>query len=182
MKEKWPILSTLQNENGVAIIAALLFLMLLSVVAITFTDTTVTEKAIVRSESVFERAFYKAESGAMEGIQKLANESDPAELLPNKGGAVKNAGLLFSLDREELDDNDAMIGTAANLGNPASWNTSEMDGHTFRRVVLPDGGGSLGHESSLKVTQARDYYYYSFGFSEADEGSALVKIGYVKHF
>ena len=89
MSESSLVPPLLGNEKGVAIIAALLILMLLSLLAITFTDTTITEKGIVRSEAVFERAFYKAESGAMEGIQKLANESAPKELLPALGGALK---------------------------------------------------------------------------------------------
>lgn len=174
------------NEKGVAIIAALLILMLLSLVAITFTDTTITEKAIIRSEAVFERAFFKAESGAMEGIQKLANENAPKELLPALGSAVNNAGLLASVSRADREDNEAMMDTTGDskftLADVALWDPSEVDTRTYRRVVLPEGGGGVGHEGSLKVTAPRDYHYYAYGYSDADNGSAMIKVGYVKHF
>ena len=176
----------IRNERGVALISVLLILMLLSVIAITFSDTTITEKAIVRSEAVFERVFFKAESGAMEGIQKLANESSPNELLPARGGAVNNLGLLASVERSDREDNMAMIDTNNDskftVIDIAAWNQSNGGTRTYRRVVLPDGGGGVGHEGSLKVTQPRDYYYSAFGFSDADNGSAMIKVGYVKHF
>jgi Tfp pilus assembly protein PilX len=176
----------LGNEKGVAIIAALLILMLLSLVAITFTDTTITEKAIVRSEAVFERAFYKAESGAMEGVQKLANESAVKELLPALDDATNNADLLASVPRGDREDNVAMTDTDGDskftLADVAGWDDSEVDTRTYRRVVLPDGGGGVGHEGSLKVTAPRDYHYSAFGYSDADNGSAMIKVGYVKHF
>lgn len=176
----------LGNEKGVAIVAALLIMMLLSFLAITFTDTTVTEKAIVRSEAIFERVFFRAESGVMEGVQKMANENAVKELLPAIGGAVNNAGLLASVPRADREDNVAMTDTNGDskftLADVAAWDNSEVEARTYRRVVLPDGGGGTGHEGSLKVTAPRDYYYSAYGYSDADNGSAMIKVGYVKHF
>jgi Tfp pilus assembly protein PilX len=178
--------SFLGNERGVALVAALLVLLLLSVLAITFNDTTITEKFVVRSEAIFERVFFKAESGAMEGVQKLANESSPNELLPALVGAGNNnAGLLASVERSDREDNIAMTDTTGDskftVADIPAWDSSDVE-RTYRRVVLPDGGGGVGHEGSLKVTAPRDYYYSAFGYSDADNGSAMVKIGYVKHF
>lgn len=171
----------LGNDKGIAIVAALLVLMLLSVIAVTFTDTTVTEKTIVRSEAVFERVFFKAESGAMEGVQKVMNETSHNELLPALGGAVNNAGLLVSVERADKENNVAMTDATGDSkftdADIPAWDPSEADTKTYRRVVLAEG--SYG---SLKVTDPRDYYYTAFGYSDADNGSAMIKIGFVKHF
>ena len=91
------------NEHGVAIVAALLILMLLSFVAITMTDTTIFEKKMVRSEAIFKKAFYNAESAAFEGVQKLENEASPYELLAPLVSANTNADnykLLKEADEE----------------------------------------------------------------------------------
>ena len=73
------------NEQGVAIITVLLLLVLLTIGGIVMTNTVITEKRIVRSDAIFEQSFYYAEAGSLEGVQKLENETDPEELLPNIG-------------------------------------------------------------------------------------------------
>lgn len=178
-----------RNEKGVAVVVALLVLLLLSVLAVTFTDTTVTEKAIVRSEAAYERAFYKAESGAMEGAQKLENASAANELLPNVGGAVSNAGLIVSVNADTTqggtENNIAMVDvnndskfTAADL---PTWNFSEINSNTYRRAILADNESVTGHEESLGLTgKSKVYDYIIFGYSDAERSGAMIKIRFRK--
>ncbi len=70
-----------KNEEGVAIVAVLLILMLLTFVGITATNTTTSEKKMVRSKTVFDRVFLFAESAAMEGVQILAITPKPLKLI-----------------------------------------------------------------------------------------------------
>jgi hypothetical protein len=179
--------SPINNENGVAIVTVLLILMLLTFIGITSTNTTITEKKMVRSLAVFERDFSLAESAAMEGVQKIANESTPEELLaPLVTSGANNDGLLVSADPLEpendiknLDANgDAQIDR--NDFSGAGVTASEVDAKnlTFRKVVqLPIASGD-----SLGLGASRVYSYAAYGFSENSGGRAMIKVGYKKRF
>ena len=98
---------TINNEQGTAIVAALLILLLLTFVALTATDTTVNEKAMIRSEALFEQNFSLAESAALEGLQKLANKGNDEmeELNPYLiSNTSINKDLLVGSDSAEIAD------------------------------------------------------------------------------
>ena len=173
----------LANEQGTAIITALLILMLLTFIGITATKTTVTEKAVIRSDAVFETSFYLAESAALEGIQKLANESTPDELLaPLITAASNNDGLLVSADAQE-PEND--------LANCDSDGDGDIDGNDISDVCMLDPDNTtrrlvvqlpISSGSSLGLGSSRLYSYASYGLSEAQGGRSMIKIGYKKRF
>ncbi len=177
------IVAVAENEQGTAIVAALLVLLLLTFVALMATDTTTTEKAVVRSDAVFERNFYLAESAAMEGIQKLANENSPQELLaPLLTSGAKNANLLRAANSQEPDNDVANLDLSGDneVDSNDFLETSQLDSKnsTYRAVVQEpiQSGNSLGMESS------RLYDYVAYGYSEGNRGRALVKIGFKKRF
>ncbi len=180
---KKSMVAAVDNEQGTAIVAALLILLLLTFVAIMATDTTTTEKAIVRSDSVFERNFYRAESAALEGIQKLANESSPQELLaPLITTDANNANLLRAADSQDPDNDVANLDISGDseVDKNDFLETSQIDSDnsTYRAVVQKpiQSGNSLGMESS------RLYDYVAYGYSEGNRGRAMVKIGFKKRF
>jgi hypothetical protein len=176
------VVRTVQNERGVAMFATILILLLLSIVMVASTNTTITEKRQVRSEAIFERAFFLSESSALEAVQKLANETAPDELLaPLIKSGANNEDLLVSADKEEpendllnLDSNkDGMIDKNDN------FDVSEIDpnNETYRVAVqMPIVGSSLGLDTS------RLYSYMSYGYTESNGGRAMVKVGYKKRF
>jgi len=172
-----------KNEQGTAIIAALLILLLLTFVAISATDTAINEKAMVRSEAVFEQNFYKAESAAMEGVQKMTNATLPQNLL---AALSSNNNLLYSADSTEpesdlanLDANgDGVIDSKDALIKP--FDTSDIDPATYRIVIqMPIAPGS---SQSLTQANSRLYNYASYGLSLANKGRSIVKIGLKKRF
>lgn len=172
------------NEQGVAIITALLVLLLLSIIAITATKTTTTEKNMVRSEAVFERDFYLAESAAMEGLQKIENESAPKELLAPLivlagAGQSNNAGLLVSPDPDNPDDEQENLDTNDDgVVDETDYDASELATETHRLVVqLPISSGS-----SLALGSSRLYSYMSYGVTNFEGGRAMIKVGYKKRF
>lgn len=193
------------NENGTAIVAALLILLLLTFVAITATDTTVNEKAMIRSEAIFEQSFSLAESAALEGLQKLASvdNDDVDDLLPKRlSGTSKNKELLIESEDEDtndifdiLDENDDNVvdkhdfykdsptgpnhngkyDAGEELADP-SFEKSKLGDETYRTaMILPIANGD-----SLSVTTAnsRLYRYNTYGLSEANGGKSLILIGY----
>jgi PilX N-terminal len=177
------------DEQGVAIITVLLILVLLTITGIVATRTVINEKQIVRSDAIFEQSFYYAEAGSLEGVQKLENESEPEELLPNMGQLNNNANLLVPFadtddpfsEAKNLDvdgDNDFDADDLQFVGVGA-FDASETDtaGETFRRVVqVPTEGVSLALGAS------RIYGYMSYGMTTSHGGKATIKLGYRKRF
>ncbi len=177
------------NEQGVAIITVLLILVLLTIGGIVATKTVINEKRIVRSDAIFTQSFYFAESGSLEGVQKLENESAPEELLPNIGKLNKNAGLItvvvnsddpfseaLNLDVDGDGDFDA---DDFDTNLTGAFDASEIDvaGETFRRVVqVPSANASLALGTS------RLYEYMSYGMTMSQGGKATIKLGYSKRF
>lgn len=178
--------SIAENEEGIAIISVLLILMLLSIIAVTMTNTTITEKSIVRSEAIFEQGFYLAESGASEGIQKLDNEYDPEELLaPLVTAASDNADLLVSQDenapdddREQVANDDNADGTIDDNELIAGMDQTDLNANSYRLIVqMPISSGS-----SLAVGQSRLYDYMAYGVSMQKNAASMIKIGFKKRF
>jgi len=173
----------LENERGVTIITVLLILMLLTIVGITATKTVITEKRAIRSEAIFEQSFYFAESAALEGVQKLENESTPDELLaPLLKIGGNNEDLLVSADEETPGDDSKNLDLDGDgdfdKDDVALLEVSETDADTQRVVVqmkIPTG-------SSLALGSSRLYSYMSYGLTSANGGQAMIKIGYKKRF
>ncbi len=75
--------TTLKNEEGSAIVLALLALAILTILGVSSTDTSITELNIVRNEQIYQINFYQAESCANEAALYIEMESDPTkELTP----------------------------------------------------------------------------------------------------
>ncbi len=179
-----PKSTLLANEQGTAIITALLLLMLLTFIGITSTRTTITEKSVIRSDAVFEKSFYLAESAALEGVQRLANESAPEELLVAflKPGVSKNDGLLVAADAQKPENDTANCDSDGdgNVNGNDTFDICELDpgNETYRLVVeLPIASGS-----SLALGSSRIYSYASYGLTESQGGRAMIKVGYKKRF
>ena len=175
-----------KNEEGVAIVAVLLILMLLTFVGITATNTTTSEKKMVRSKTVFDRVFLFAESAAMEGVQILA-------ITPKPLAKYDTTGILTSADSKEPENYRKNIDS--NPPNPHGNNNGRIDkgdfagctncistidpnNNTFRLLAqLPIQSGD-----SLALGGSRVYSYVSYGYSENWGGRALVEVGYRKRF
>jgi hypothetical protein len=185
----------ISNERGVAIIAALLILMLLSFVAITSTTTVSTEKRMVRSQIVFEENYYTAESAALEGIQKLANQPDNAldELLASEvTGSSENKDLLTGVDTPDDILNDTLILDRSGGDEEITQDDldtmldiSDLDPGTHRLVAQAAGVVGAGTADSLvSVSGAQGpgsgqtKAYISYGITTRYNGRSIVKVGY----
>ena len=185
-----------KNEEGVAIVAVLLILMLLTFVGITATNTTTSEKKMVRSEAIFEKDFFLSESAAMEGVQKMANASTPEELLSGlitSNPSASTYGMLIPAssrkpenDLKNIDsnppnshsNNNGQIDKGDFSGCPNCVSEVDPNNNTFRLVVqLPIQSGD-----SLGLGASRVYSYASYGYSENSGGRAMIKVGYRKRF
>jgi Tfp pilus assembly protein PilX len=185
--KKWNVswgIRCVDNQNGTAIITALLILMLLTFVALVATNTTMDEKAMVRSEAVFEQVFDLAESADLEGIQLLADASADCSLQANVTGACTTNGILDQADLDDedndmvnLDKNGDNIISGANDFVASQRSSIDATNNTYRKIYQKKiEGGSLGLDTS------RNYSYNAYGFSEKYNSRVLIKMGYRKRF
>jgi Tfp pilus assembly protein PilX len=168
------IISKLNNEEGSAIIIALIILVLLTMIGITATDNTVIELQIVRNEAIYRQNFYKAEGSVIElaQIMEVNNISTPASFdwLTDKSTA---------LDMTIVGNWNWNAGGNSQLSN--NLNAADATNNTAQAAV--SNGITAG--SSLSMTGGSNLYSYSiFGLfdSTSGQGRSLILMGYNKRF
>ena len=161
----------LQNEDGVAIIAVTMILVMLTIIGIATTRVSNTEVTISGNQSVYQRTFYQAEGATIEAIDLL-------ESMPNPDTST-----------ETWLENDLNTIPVGNLNDAASWDTG-WDGtgttpatstmNDTKYVVIAEG---IISGSSLGVTSAKVRQYAVYGRSTSPRGgTTVVNIGYLMAF
>jgi hypothetical protein len=205
------LISNLNNEEGSAIVIALIVLVMLTIIGTVSTSNTVFELQIVRNEAIYRRNFYRAESAIVEAAQRL-EKSGSADLLPLTttynwlNNAVNNAvdtpapdlAIMASwkdnADPPNWIDPPAWTDPAWTNPDPpwpatgasksfASNNMDPADNRNNTRYAAICDGIAAG--SSLSMTGGSNLYAYSvYGLfdSTADQGRSLIKMGYYKVF
>jgi len=167
MKENATIL---KNEDGMALVVALLILALITIIAITASQDTVTELQIVRNDLVYKDHLYRAEASALEGVQWVDNSS---------ATVLSDFSLTSFLSPTDIDL------TTLDL-NDGRWNLAGVDPNhdpslilTGYTVVDDTGPIDLSAESNV-------YTYKIYGFYDRpngiNRGRSMVEIGYKKRF
>ena len=69
----------IKNEEGSAIVVALMILMVVTIIGVSSSNTTTVELQIVRNDGIYKQNLYLAEAAAQEAIQRIWNisRSDP---------------------------------------------------------------------------------------------------------
>ncbi len=174
-------LNPINNDNGFVLVASLLVLMILIVVGIAATNTTTIELHISGNEKMARDNFYKAESSAQEGAQRLQNENDKDNLRA-KRTIFK---WLFSSSKENdflpSSGNSVDWGTLSIVSDPADLLSGLND--PFISLVALDLGVVKGKRaSSLKMTSSSVYEYHLLGRAVQNSGQKIIEIGYKKRF
>ena len=157
MKDRW-------NDQGSALILAMVLLAVLTIMALSSMNITVTESQIVRNERIYQDNFYRAESAAREAarLMEIADGDELADQTFSSFTWLKDA-----------DDHD--------LTNPANWNTStnsaSATGLTNTEYSVVQRGIARG--SSLDVTRNTNMYDYAVrGYSHNESGQVIIELGY----
>ena len=154
----------LKNEEGSAILLALVILMLLTVLGISATTTSTVEVQIAGNESMYKRNFYLAEAAAMEAAQRI-DDADDDDLVP----LTTSFGWLED-DTVDMTDPDIM---------EANSTTSSLNPNTRYGVVAH----GVAPGSSLDMaTQTQLFEFAVYGLYTSDIGQSHIGIGYRKRF
>ena len=159
------------NENGSAIVIALMLLSLLTVMGIWSTRKANIETLIAGNEVARKMTFYRTEGGVIEGAFAIA-DADTTAL------KAHTPAWLFKAD------------TAADMTDPANWDFDEQDSDDTAvpsqidpnvGVCALDKGVTSGDSLLMTAsTQVRSYGVYSF--HDSRQGQSLIEVGYKRRF
>ena len=161
----------LNNEDGSAIVIALMVLMVVTIIGISSSNKTTVELQIVRNEGIYKENLYLAEGGAQEAIQRIWNISreDPF-LLEKRAPVWLNDD---SIDMENINnwDNDGADDDDTSF-------ISSLDADA--RFTAVDVG--ISRPGSLEMTGTNVHDFAIYGLSEHNDGRVFIQIGYRERF
>jgi hypothetical protein len=160
----------IKNEEGSAIVVALMILMVVTIIGVSSSNTTTVELQIVRNDGIYKQNLYLAEAAAQEAIQRIWNlsRSDPI-LLENLSPVWLNninMGDIDNWDNDEADGDDTAL-------------ISSTDPDASLAVV--DAGIAAGGSLDISAeTNAHDFAVYGLG--NRNNGRVFIQIGYRERF
>ena len=164
--------SVVSNENGSAIVIAMLVLSVLTILGISSMHTSTIELQIVHNEKIYQQNFYQAESAAMEGAQKL-------EDVGGSDAALAQNWCKKSSDGDFLDDDNPN-----DTDNPELWVSADPDNNLDLDATLSVVLRGRDRTSSLNMApDSRTKYMYTIrGYGKANNGKVRIEIGYkIRH-
>lgn len=173
MKKYFKVLS---NEEGSAIVIALLVLLAVTVIGISSTTTSTTELRIVRNEQIYNTNLYQAEAAAKEAVQQLAD--------------ANRRGWLVDIETPFVWLSDANTSTADFFNNTSTdWattgtGTNAQTSAFVAGVGIPQGMMAAVNNGVLQGsidTESITYYTYQvFGISNWNNGEVVIEMGYIR--
>ena len=174
------MVSNLKNEEGAAIVIALIILAALTLIGVFAANTTVVEFQIVRNEAVYRQNFYRAESAAIEAAQWLEDNltltTTPAWMI-NDGAA--NSDMTNLINWKDNADPPNWFGNVQK--SPNSDDAANLQNNTCYAAVSHGiaVGGSL---SMTGGTNLDTHSIYGLFDSTTRQGRSLIRMGYKKRF
>jgi Tfp pilus assembly protein PilX len=159
------------QEGYVAIFAALLMLVLVSIIGFAASRQAVTELAMARNEIVYHRNFYLAEGAALEAADTLENIADLRKDMPSwvetAVGAL-DAGAVREYFKAPADRDTGVV------NSPVSAVKSRLDEDHLQYIGAIEG---IAPGESLAVDKPKIHTFSLYGRCEQD-GESIVTIGY----
>ncbi len=164
MKFRQKIASPLSNEEGSALVLALMLMAVLTIIGFSTVNTSTTEFKIVRNERIYMDNFYKAESAVRESVQDIDTTS-----WDNLGDRTFPMDWLKQYD-EDVDMSDTDIWDSTN---------SEASSVADADYAVVETGIAIGGSLDMTATSSL-YDYEARGWGHADDGSVIIEVGYKK--
>ncbi len=159
-----------ENEEGSAIVLALLILVVLTILGISSTNTATVEYKIVHNEKTYQRNFYQAESATMEAAERIEVENNTENLIP----------ALTTLNW--VNDETTDLTVTANWVDDGSVNDNSDPSVVSADAKYATVGRGVARGSSLDVSGSMVHVYSVYGLSRSSNGNVLIEIGYRRRF
>ena len=161
--------SILNNEKGVVMIAALMVLVLLTIIGIASTNVSNTEVKIANHELIYQQNFYRAEGATMEAVVQM-----------------ESAGPSLNWVTDSVADTEYLIENG-NLQSSDFWKygsaeaTPAQSGMDNTQYLGGYGGLLPGEPLEIGSTKRHEYALYGRS-APPNRGEVIVEIGYIKAF
>ena len=172
----WPkTTSILKNEEGAVIIAALLVLVLLTIIGIASTNISNTEVKISAHEAIHQQNFYRAEGATLQAIDKFEWSDNPETEDP-----------AFDWMTQTLANSASLIESGA-VYDSTFWKSGSGDAtpeaSTFSDTSFIAISGGIVEGESLDMGSTKIHSYTIYGRSAPPRrGAVTVEVGYLKAF
>jgi len=162
----------IKNEEGSAIVVAVMILMVVTIIGVSSTNTTTVELQIVRNDGIYKQNLYLAEAAAQEGIQRIWNLSrtDPFRL------EIQAPAWLNNIDDIDLTDPGDWDNDGAGGDDTAEVSSTDPDAILAVTDRIAEGG-------SLDISSETNAHQFAvFGIGSRNNGRVFIEIGYRERF
>ena len=160
----------IKNEEGSAIVVAVMILMVATIIGVSSTNTTTVELQIVRNDGIYKQNLYLAEAAAQEGIQRIWNVSRTDPFLLERKAPV----WLNDIDMSDINnwDNDGADGD-----DTAEVSSTDAD------AILAVTDAGIAEGGSLDISSETNAHEFAvFGIGNRNNGRVFIQIGYRERF
>jgi Tfp pilus assembly protein PilX len=167
----WPkTTSILNNEEGAVIIAALMVLVLLTIIGIASTNVSNTEVKIAAHQQIHQQNFYRAEGATMEAVVQMESTGTPS--FPWLTKTVASTEYLIS---------------SGGLYDSTFWESGSAEAtpalSTLQDTNYAGAYGGLLKGEPLEIGSTKRHRYAIYGRSAPrNRGAVTIEIGYIKAY
>ena len=173
-------IACLKNEEGAAILVALMILMVVTIIGVSSSSKTTMELQVVRNNGIYKQNFYQAEGAANEAIQRIWDQAqediyplqdktslpwlnDIVDVDADNDDRIDMIDPGFAWDHDGLDNND----------NSDESSMAELPGTVLSAVDV-----GIARPGSLEMTGTNVHDYAIFGVSALNNGRSFIQIGW----
>ncbi len=160
------LISNLNNEEGSAIIIAILVLVLLTITGMSATQNTIIELEIVRNDLVHKDQLYRADGAVMQAAQWIEDQPDTVlqDITTDTTDAISDVDIVLT----NLDLND----------NGNQWNIWAQADVDPDQLPIPDvitGYKIVDQTGAVMLNQSQTHTYAIYGLYERTMASATTQ-------
>jgi Tfp pilus assembly protein PilX len=169
------MISTLKNEDGSAIIIAILILVLMTIIGTSATQTTVVELEIVRNDLVHKDQLYRADGAVMQAAQWIQDQPDA--VLQDISTDTTDAISIADVNLTDLNLND-------NINFWNIWAQADTDPEQAANVLT--GYKIVDQTGVIMLNQSQTHTYAIYGLYNRttgtlrSQGQVLLSAGFRK--
>jgi len=163
------ITAPLKNEDGIALIIALMLLVLLTLLGMAATTTSLLEIQIADNNRDYKVNFYRAETAAYEAARNMGNAPDPINQIEGKDGGYEWIGI----DKDVSDETD--LADLNNWEGALTANTARSSDYNSNEAAYAANFVYIYEKEMTKDYSMR--IFRLFGRSKDRSAQALVELG-----
>lgn len=180
--------SILNNEGGAVIIAALMVLVLLTIIGIASTNVSNTEVKIATHELIHQQNLYQAEGATLLALEEMQKLLDPKDADPSWLWQSTDLDSVFTVFEPDMAYDSALWDGDSTIEYEGETVTVDSTPEPVPGDLYPDSRyfvvyKGLVPKEPLEIGVTKRYRYDIYGrCAPRNRGAVAVEIGYIKAF